>query len=92
MINVDPDTAQVGTEPLLTLYTYRRAKGQVLFGRHMSSTQTPERGTAINDLPCIRVNDPISILIRSVEQRTQQQSSSTVIAPSSSLLQSNKHA
>jgi uncharacterized protein YcbX len=40
MINIAPDTGSVSSEPLRTLALYRRARGSIAFGVHLSPTAT----------------------------------------------------
>jgi len=63
MINIDHETAQTGTEPLLTLYTYRRAKGRILFGRHMSSNIQQQQQQ--QQYPVLSVGSRVSVMMAS---------------------------
>jgi uncharacterized protein YcbX len=51
---VDQQTGERGKEPLRTLATYRKAQGEVLFGRNLIHTST---GT-------VRVGDPVEVTPR----------------------------
>ena len=56
MINIDPRSGMKGREPLRTLYTYRRAKAKVLFGRHMRHVDRPGQ-----DVITLRVGDSVLV-------------------------------